>query len=137
MDLVQSAGGGVYWKDDPSSSVGSAIMALHWNVTRAPTNVVVVGTIPANAKIIDIYVTAPVASNAATTATVSVGLDGGSATAFSAAQDVKAAIGNFRQAITAAWAASTAKQVINCTYTETGTASTLGTITGTVLYTVL
>jgi hypothetical protein len=48
----------------------------------------------------------PVVSNAATTATVSVGLSGGSATQFSAAQDVKTAIGNFSQAATANWAPS-------------------------------
>jgi hypothetical protein len=136
-NLVQYAAGGVAFVDDGSSSIGSAVMALSWNVTRAATNTVTVGSIPANARIISIHVQVPVVSNAATTATVSVGLTGGSATYFSAAQDVKAAIGNFSQAATANWAVATSSQSISCTYTETGTASTAGTFTVAVTYCVL
>lgn len=137
MNLVQTAAGGAYLKDEASSAVGSLVMALDWTVARGATNTVVVGTLPANARIIEIAITVPVVSNAATTATVSVGLSGGSATAFTAAQDVKTAIGNFRQTPTASWAVATTKQDITCTYTETGTASTAGTIYGRVLYSVL
>lgn len=137
MNLVQTAAGGAYLKDEASAAVGSVVMALDWTVARGATNTVVVGTLPANARIIDIAITVPVVSNAATTATVSVGLSGGSATAFTAAQDVKTAIGNFRPTATANWAVSATKQNITCTYTETGTASTAGTIYGRVLYTVL
>lgn len=135
--LVQTPTGGVMLRDEASSAVGSAVMALNWNVARGATNTVTVGTLPANARIISISVQVPVVSNAATTATVSVGVSGGSATAFSAAQDVKAAIGNFSQAATVGWAVSTAKQDITCTYTETGTASTAGTIYVSVSYCVL
>jgi hypothetical protein len=136
-DMVQTASGGIMFRDEASSAVGSLVMALDWTVARGATNTVTVGTIPANARIIDVVITVPVVSNAATTATVSVGLGGGSATAFSAAQDVKTAIGNFRPTATANWAVATISQAITCTYTETGTASTAGTIYGRVLYTVL
>ena len=135
--LVQTASGGIMFRDGASSAVGSVVLSLDWNVARGATNTVVVGTLPANARIIEIAITVPVVSNAATTATVSVGLSGGSATAFTAAQDVKTAIGNFRPTATANWAVSATKQDITCTYTETGTASTAGTIYGRVLYTVL
>jgi hypothetical protein len=137
FSLVQSGTGGVAFKDEPSSGVMSVVGALHWNVNRAPTNVAIVGTLPANAKLLAIYVHVPVVSNAATTANVSIGLNGGSATFFTAAQDVKTSIGNNVQTITANWAVSTAQQVVNCTYTETGAASTAGTITATMLYVVL
>ena len=135
--LVQTATGGVMMRDEASSAVGSLVLSLGWNVTRAPTNTVTVGTLPANAQIISIVIHVPVVSNAVTTATVSVGLSGGSATAFCAAQDVKGALGNFSQAATASWVPSTAKQDITCTYTETGGASTSGTFSVDVLYRVL
>lgn len=135
--LIQSATGGVFLRDEVSSAVGSLTMALGWNVARGATNTVTVGTLPANAQIIAIFVHVPVVSNAATTATVSVGLAGGSATAFTAAQDVKTAIGNFSQAATAGWVPSTASQSISCTYTETGAASSAGTFAVDVLYRVL
>lgn len=135
--LIQSGSGGVYMKDEASSAVGSMVMTLSANVTRGATNTVTAGAIPANARIIAIFVHVPVVSNAATTATVSVGLTGGSATFFSAAQDVKTAIGNFSQAATANWAPATTSQSVSVTYTETGTASTSGTFSVDVLYCVL
>jgi hypothetical protein len=135
--LVQTGTGGMAFIDDASSSVGTMPMVLSWNVARGATNTVTVGALPANARIISIFVQVPVVSNAATTATVSVGLTGGTATYFSAAQDVKAAIGNFSQAATANWAVSASSQSISCTYTETGTASTAGTATVAVTYCVL
>jgi hypothetical protein len=137
MNLRQTATGGLAYIDDASSAVGSAVLSLGWAVARGATNTVTVGTLPANAQIIAIFVHVPVVSNAATTATVSVGLSGGSGTAFSAAQDVKAAIGNFSQAATAGWVPSASSQTVTCTYTETGTASTAGTASVDVLYRVL
>lgn len=136
-ELVQTAGGGIAFIDDASSAVGSAVMSLFWDVTRGATNTATVGTLPANARIVSIHVQVPVVSNAATTATVSVGLSGGSATYFSTAQDVKAAIGNFSQAATAGWAIATASQAVTCTYTETGTASTAGKFSVAVNYVVI
>ena len=136
-NFVQTGTGGLAAIDDDSSAVGSVVCALAWTVARGATNTVLVGTLPANARILRIDVQVPVVSNAATTATVSVGLSGGSATYFSAAQDVKAAIGTFSQTATANWAISTGKQAISCTYTETGTASTAGTIYAAVYYCVV
>lgn len=135
-EIKQTGTGGIQLWDDVSSARGAIVQTLLWTANRAATNTAVVGTLPANANILRIDIIVPVVSNAATTATVSVGLGGGSATAFSAAQDVKAAVGNFSQAATAAWVVSTASQVINCTYTETGTASTAGTIYVSVQYAV-
>ena len=133
----QSGTGGLSVIDDDSSAVGSVVCALAWTVARGATNTVLVGTLPANAHILRIDVRVPVVSNAATTATVSVGLNGGSNTYFTAAQDVKAAIGTFSQTATANWAVSTGRQAVSCTYTETGTASTAGTFYVSILYTVL
>jgi len=132
--LQQTPTGGIRLLDEASSAKGACVMALSWDVARGATNTVVVGTLPANARIISIHVQVPVVSNAATTATVSVGLSGGSATYFSGAQDVKTAVGNFSQAATAGWAPSATKQDITCTYTETGGASSAGTFSVAVSY---
>jgi hypothetical protein len=137
LDLIQTGGGGVAFVDSPSGGVGSALLGLTWNVARGATNTVQVGILPANARIAAIFVQVPIVSNAATTATVSVGLVGGSATFFSAAQDVKGAVGNFSQAATANWAVSGLSQKVSCTYTETGAASNAGTFTVVVMYTLL
>ena len=134
FNLNQSPTGGIRFIDEASSAKGGVVMSLSWDVARGATNTVAVGTLPANARIMGIFVQVPVVSNAATTATVSVGLSGGSATYFSTAQDVKTAIGNFSQAATANWAVATTSQVVTCTYTETGTASSAGTISVAVLY---
>ena len=136
-NLIQTATGGAAFIDDAASSVGSAVMALTWNVARGATNTVIVGTIPANARILSIFVQNAIVHNAATTATVSVGLSGGSATYFSGAQDIKAAIGNFSQAATANWVPAATAQTVSCTYTETGTASTTGSATVSLVYAVL
>jgi hypothetical protein len=133
-DLVQTATPGVVLIEEQSSAVGAIVQALTWTVARGATNTALVGTLPASARILRIDVTVAVVSNAATTATVSVGLSGGSATFFSAAQDVKGAIGNFSQAATANWAVSGSKQAITCTYTETGAASNAGTFYVAVYY---
>lgn len=133
-DLRQTETGGIGFIDDASSGKGAVVLALSWNVARGATNTVEVGTLPANARILRIDVQNPIVSNAATTATVSVGVVGGSATFFSAAQDVKTAIGNFSQAATANWALLAASQRVSCTYTETGAASSAGTHTVAVYY---
>jgi hypothetical protein len=126
-ELKQTATGGFQVWDDASGSTNAVMQCLGGVVARGATNTAIVGTLPANAQIVSIFVSVPVVSNAATTATVSVGLSGGSNTYFSAAQDVKAAVGNFSQAATANWVASVGKQIVTVTYTETGTASTAGT----------
>lgn len=134
FDYQQSPSGGVRIIDGASGAKGGVVMSLSWDVARGATNTVLVGTLPANARIMRIDVQNPVVSNAATTATVSVGLSGGSATYFSAAQDVKTAVGNFSQTATAGWAVSTAAQNVTCTYTETGAASSAGTHTVAIYY---
>lgn len=136
-EMKQTSGGGLAFVDDASSSVGSVVMSLFADVTRGATNTATIGTLPANARIVSIHIQVPVVSNAATTATVSVGLSGGSATYFSTAQDVKAAIGNFSQAATANWVVATTSQTVTVTYTETGTASTAGKFSVAINYVVV
>lgn len=126
-ELKQTATGGLQFWHDRSGAQGAIVQSLAGAVARGATNTALVGTLPENAQIVSIFVTVPVVSNAATTATVSVGLSGGSNTFFSAAQDVKTAIGNFSQAATANWAVSSSSQAVTVTYTETGAASTAGT----------
>lgn len=133
-ELRQTPTGGVQFWEDNSGAQGAVVQALTWTVARGATNTAIVGSLPANARILRIDVTVPVVSNAATTANVSVGLSGGSATFFSAAQDVKTAVGNFSQTATANWVTSAAAQIVSCTYTETGTASTAGTAYVSVYY---
>lgn len=126
FELKQTATGGVQMQDDQSGGSGAVNLSIAGAVARGATNTAIVGTLPANAQIIAIFITVPVVSNAGTTATVSVGLNGGSNTYFSAAQDVKGAVGNFSQAATANWVPSGGSQVVTVTYTETGAASTAG-----------
>lgn len=126
LDIKQTQTGGIQLWDGASGGQNAIKQSMCWAVARGATNTVVVGRLPANAIITRVDVIVPIASDAGTTANVSVGLDGGSATFFTAAQDVKAAIGTFSQTAKATWI-QTAKQVVNCTYTETGTASTVGT----------
>jgi hypothetical protein len=136
-NLRQTQTGGVGFIDEASSQTGAVVQSMFWDVTRAPTNTVVIGSLPANARIVRIDVQVPIVSNAVTTATVSVGLSGGSATFFSTAQDVKAAIGNFSQAATANWVVSTSAQSVTCTYTETGGASSAGKFAVSLYYVVV
>lgn len=126
-EIKQTATGGIQLWEDQSGSQAAIPQCLNFAVVRAATNTVIVGTLPANARITRIDVIVPIISNAATTGTVSIGLSGGTATFFSTAQDVKASIGTFNQAATANWVVSGASQIMTCTYTETGTASTAGT----------
>lgn len=125
LDIKQTQTGGIQLWDAASGGQNAIKQSLAFKVARGATNTVVVGTLPANAIITRIDVIVAVVSDAATTANVSVGLSGGSATFFTAAQDVKAAIGTFSQAATANWV-QTAKQIVTCTYTETGAGSANG-----------
>lgn len=128
IEIRQTPTGGLGFWDDLSGGKGSALMSLAAIVSRTASGAVYIGTLPANAQIVSINVPVAVVSNAGTTATVSVGLSGGSATYFTAAQDVKTAAGNFSQAATAGWVPSTSKQDVTVTYTETGAASSAGNI---------
>ena len=136
MELKQTPTGGVQLWDDKSGGQGAVMQVIGGTVNRGATNTQALSgwVLPANAQICDIVFTVSIVSNAATTATVSVGLSGGSATAFTAAQDIKTAIGTFRATATAGWAPSASSQALSVTYTETGTASTAGTCTFSVYY---
>lgn len=137
FDLQQTAAGGIQFVDEASGGYGSIMMALTWTAARGATNTIQVGILPAGARIARIDVAVPVVSNAATTSNIAVGLVGGSNTFFSAAQDVKTAVGNFSQTATANWVVSGVSQKVSCTYTETGAASSAGTFYVNVFYTVL
>jgi len=128
VEIVQTATGGLQTWDDNSGAQGAVEQVIAGAVARGATNTVIIGTLPPNAIIHEIDITVPVVCNAGTTANVSIGLSGGSATYFSSAQDVKTAVGNFSQAPTAHWVSSASAQVLTATYTETGTASSAGTV---------
>ena len=134
--LVQTGTGGIMLRDGASASVGTLPMVLAWDVNRAATNTKLVGTLPANARILDIKVLVTVVTDSATSSNVSVGLSGGTATYFTAAADVKSAIGNLAQTAKATWAPATTSQDITCTYTETG-ASTVGASSVAITYCVI
>lgn len=106
-----------------------ATLAARATVARTDTSPKALFTLPAGAQIVNISVDVPVVSNAATTATVSVGVSGGSNSQFSTGVDVKSAAGKVRpttQAQVANWGPLAADTVITGTYAETGTASTAG-----------
>lgn len=139
MDLKQTGTGGVGLWDGASGGQNQIVQSLSVAVSRGATNTKLVGVLPANANIVGMWVLVPVLSDAATTANVSIGKSGGSNTFFTAAQDVKAATGTFAQAMgTAAnWIAATTSTSVSVTYTETGTASTVGTFNVHILFVVI
>ena len=136
VELKQTPTGGVQMWDDNSGGQGAVMQVIGGIVNRAPTNTQALSgwVLPANAQICDIVFACSVVCNASSTANVSVGLSGGSNTYFTAAQDVKSAIGTFRATATANWTPSSSKQNLSVTYTETGTASSTGNVTFAVYY---
>ena len=102
------------------------------SIARTDTTAKILFTIPAGSIPLRIYYAATAPSNAGTTATISVGINGGSATAFLAATDVKTAgTGGGSQNPTASAStqygtALASDTTVNGTYAETGTASSSG-----------
>ena len=114
----------VQWADGTTR----AVMSKFGTVARTDTAAKNLFTLPINAQVVDATIYVGTASNAGTTATVSVGKTG-TTTFFVNAQDVKGASGKQRpSALTNAFSqlsASAATQVVGI-YAETGAASSTG-----------
>ena len=100
-------------------------------VARTDTSAKTLGTLPQDAQIVGLTIWGAAASNAGTTATLSVGKSGGAGAEYLSAYDVKtAASGNGQTSPNAALllapTKATADTVVTGTYAETGTASTSG-----------
>ena len=117
---------------------GVQTCALPISTTIAYTNssAVEIGTLPANAQIVDINIDVTTAFNAATTNTVTVGKTG-SAAAFVASTSVGSA-GRASVATTgvySAWADTGSSDIsATITYSQTGTAATAGAARVTIVY---
>ena len=118
------------------TNIGGVLSAVTNTVAYTDSSAVTIGTIPANAQIVDINIDVTTAFNAATTNTVTVGKSG-SAAAFVASTSVGSA-GRANIATTgvySAWADTGAAEVaVTATYGQTGTAATAGAMRVTVVY---
>lgn len=118
------------------TNIGGVLSAVTNTVAYSDSGAVTIGTIPANAQIVDINIDVTTAFNAATTNTVTVGKSG-SAAAFVASTSVGSA-GRASVASTgvySAWADVGAAEVpVTATYGQTGTAASAGAMRVTVVY---
>jgi len=118
------------------TNIGGVLSAVTNTVAYSDSGAVTIGTIPANAQIVDINIDVTTAFNAGTTNTVTVGKSG-SAAAFVASTSVGSA-GRASVASTgvySAWADVGAAEVpVTATYAQTGTAATAGAMRVTVVY---
>ena len=118
------------------TNIGGVLSAVTGTVAYTDSAAVTIGTIPANAQIMDINIDVTTAFNAATTNTVTVGKSG-SAAAYVASTSVGSA-GRANVATTgvySAWADVGAAEVpVTATYAQTGTAATAGAMRITIVY---
>jgi len=118
------------------TNIGGVLSAVTNTVAYTDSSAVTIGTIPANAQIININIDVTTAFNAASTNTVTVGKSG-SAAAFVASTSVGTA-GRANVATTgvySAWADVGAAEVpVTVTYSQTGTAASAGAMRVTVVY---
>ena len=118
------------------TNIGGVLSAVTNTIAFSNSSAVTIGTIPANAQIVDINIDVTTAFNAGTNDLISVGKSG-SAAAFVADTDVSAA-GRASVATTgvySAWADTGSTEVaVTATYTQTGTAATAGAARVTIVY---
>ena len=118
------------------TNTAGQLSAITTTIAYTNTTAVTIGTIPANAQIVDINIDVTTAFNAASTNTVTVGKTG-SAAAFVTATDVGTA-GRESVATTgvySAWATVGTSDIdATVTYAQTGTAATTGAARVTIVY---
>lgn len=118
------------------TNIGGVLSAVTNTIAFSNSSAVTIGTIPANAQIVDINIDVTTAFNAGTNDLISVGKSG-SAAAFVADTDVSSA-GRASVATTgvySAWADTGSTEVaVTATYTQTGTAATAGAARVTIVY---
>ncbi len=115
----------------PDGTFASGKLAVKFvgTVARTDTTAKNLFTLPADAELVSLHYYAGAASNAGTSATLSVGESGGSATAYINAADVKTAGTGAGQVFPNAQsmgAVGTSAVTVDGTYAETGTASSSG-----------
>lgn len=118
------------------TNIAGMLSAITTTIAYTDTAAVSIGTIPANAQIVDINIDVTTAFNAAGTDTVTVGKTG-SAAAFVASTSVAAA-GRASVATTgvySAWANTGTSDIdATVTFSQTGTAATAGAARVTIVY---
>ena len=118
------------------TNIGGVLSAITNTIAYSNSSAVTIGTIPANAQIVDVNIDVTTAFNAGTNDLISVGKSG-SAAAFVADTDVSSA-GRASVATTgvySAWADTGSSEVdVTATYTQTGTAASAGAARVTIVY---
>jgi len=118
------------------TNIAGVLSAITTTIAFSNTSAVSIGTLPANAQIIDINIDTTTAFNAGTTNTVTVGKTG-SAAAFVTATDV-GTVGRENVATTgvySAWATVGTSDIdATVTFAQTGTAATAGAARVTIVY---
>ena len=118
------------------TNIAGVLSAITTTIAYTDTAAVSIGTIPANAQIVDVNIDVTTAFNAATTNTVTVGKTG-SAAAYVASTSVGSA-GRASVATTgvySAWAnTGTADLDATVTFSQTGTAASAGAARVTIVY---
>ena len=118
------------------TNIGGVLSAITTTVAYTDSSAVTIGTIPANAQIVDINIDVTTAFNAAGTDTMTIGKTG-SAAAFVASTSVASA-GRASVATTgvySAWADTGSSDITaTATFAQTGTAATAGAARVTIVY---
>ena len=118
------------------TNIGGVLSAVTNTIAYTDGSAVAIGTIPANAQIVDINIDVTTAFNAGSSNTITVGKSG-SASAFVAATSVGSA-GRANVATTgvySAWAdVGSAEVPVTATFAQTGTAASAGAARVTVVY---
>ncbi len=118
------------------TNIGGVLSAVTNTIAYTDSTAVTIGTIPANAQIIDINIDVTTAFNAASTNTITVGKSG-TAAAYVASTSIGSA-GRASVATTgvySAWAdVGSAEVPVIATYAQTGTAASAGAARVTIVY---
>ena len=118
------------------TNIGGVLSAITNTIAYTDSAAVTVGTIPANAQIVDVNIDVTTAFNAVITNTIAIGKSG-SAAAYVAATGVGSA-GRASVASTgvySAWAdVGTDEVAVTATYAQTGTAASAGAARVTIVY---
>lgn len=118
------------------TNIGGVLSAVTGTVAYTDSTAVTIGSIPANAQIVDINIDVTTAFNAGTTNTFTVGKSG-SAAAFVAATSVGSAAraSVATTGVYSAWAdVGTSVVPVTVTYGQTGTAASAGAARVTIVY---
>lgn len=118
------------------TNIGGVLSAVTNTIAYSDGSAVTIGTIPANAQIVDINIDVTTAFNAGSSNTITVGKSG-SAAAFVASTSIGSA-GRASVATTgvySAWAdVGSAEVPVTATYAQTGTAASAGAARVTIVY---